>query len=382
MVTNKKTYSEKVRKAYLTGLQQAQLGRNFPKMDSLMDTMIRIIEAKRKYGPIDFQTLCVKFTLDTIGLLAMETNLGGLDGSRSIYRGIIDTGIIGIELMTNPLLKAYCKLFPNSEKAMEVRRVADALKEEWTQLTDDILERPDPPEGDMPIWHNLRSMIDPETNAPLPYDMLRSELATVVLGGMDTTGHQLSWILAMLATHPDITTKLFTELTEHNLCGPNSKEITMKVLRDLPYLNAVMKEGIRITDIVPFGAPRLLNKDKTLLGYRLPKGTIIAFPGNRAMNTEADWGDPDVVRPERWLTNEDMTAKYHDMYQSGPRSCPGRSLTQLELRLAIAKLVSRYHFSSEKSFAYLLENTLDGASIEAAGGIWLHVTPRKFEEQD
>lgn len=347
-----------------------------------MNQMIDIVESKRIQGPVDFQKLCVEFTLDSIGIVAFDKNLGGLDGSREIYKGIMDTGRRGREFMFNPLVGIYAKLFPNSEIARDTVRITNKLCEEWDKLTKEILERPDPPEGETPIWYNLKKTTDPETNEPLPYATLRSEVATVVFAGMDTTGHQLSWILGMIATRPEVQQKLLDELEENQLCGPKCRDVALEELGSLPYLNAVIKEGFRLAHIMTGGIPRILHKDMTVLGYRLPKDTVVIFPSNRCLRSEMDWGDPNVVRPERWLTAEDMTSKYFMMFGWGARDCIGQKLAMLEIRLAIVVLLSKYHISTDKSFEYLLENTLDGGFIECTLGMCLEVHPRQFHEEE
>lgn len=194
--------------------------------------------------------------------------------------------------------------------------------------------------------------------------------------GTDTTGHQLAWILAMVATHPEIDEKLIKELKDHDPYGSNRRKLAFEDLSDLSYLNAVIKEGFRVTYVVSGSFMRLVPKDISILGYRVPKGTLITFPGNRAMNTEADWGDPEVVRPEQWLTGEDMSTKYFEMFQTGPRVCPGQKIAIFEMRLAIVKLVTKYRLSSKKPFDQPLKTTVNGAVIECEHGIWLEVASR------
>lgn len=213
--------------------------------------------------------------------------------------------------------------------------------------------------------------------------MLRAEVASVVLAGMDTTGHQLSWIFGMLATHPRVTQKLVEELRENGFCGADRKEVTLEALSGLPYLNAVIKEGFRIAYTIRFSVfPRRLPKDMSVFGYRVPKGIRIISPGNRAMNAVSDWGDPDVVRPERWLTGEDMSSKFFQTFGYGPRECPGQRLAMLEIRLVIVTLLSKYHLSTASSFEFLLENVINGVMIECKGGMLLDVSLRKENEID
>ena len=58
----------------------------------------------------------------------------------------------------------------------------------------------------------MRSVQDPDTGRALEYRSLVAELATVVMGGLDPTGHQLSCILALLAASPHVVQKIIYEL--------------------------------------------------------------------------------------------------------------------------------------------------------------------------
>lgn len=97
VVTQSKEYAREIRRAYAAGMQNAQLRKSFPRMRQMASRMIQIIEPKRGHGSIDFQKLCVQYSLDIVGVTAMETNLGGLDESSYIREGIIDTDRIGRE---------------------------------------------------------------------------------------------------------------------------------------------------------------------------------------------------------------------------------------------------------------------------------------------
>jgi len=373
-------YVKAVRKVFLSAFQSSQLKKAMPKLDSVMQNLIGVIESKRHEGPIDFQQLSVQFTLDTIGRVALDTNLGGLDGSRQIQRKLIEGGHVARVNALRPFHALYCKLFPKSKIALEQTRVQNALTAEWDDLVQEILQKDDPPEGEMPIWYALKTLTDPETGTNLARESLRGELTTTVIGGMDTLGHQLAWTLAMLASHPHIVEKLLEELREHGLYGENARELTFEDLVELDYLSAVISEGMRIVHIGPAGIFRQAPQDMKILGYRVPKGTSIMIAGNRSLMSKAVWNDPEVVRPERWQTDEDMTNKYFHVFSKGPRHCVGERLAMLELRYAIVKLITKYRLEMDLSFAELMENTSDGFVIEANGGIMLRALPRETSQ--
>jgi len=369
-----------VRKIYLTAFQSSQLKKAIPKLSHVAQKMLDVIESRRTKGAIDFQKLSVQFSLDVIGSLAMDTNLGGLDGSRQLQKKMIEAGYVSRAHLSKPFHSLYTKLFPNSAIAQKEARILGDLTAEWDVLTKEILKKDGPPEGETPMWYALKTLMDPETNARLPYKSLRGELAGLILGGMDTTGHQLGWLLSMIASHPHIADKLLEEFRQHGLYGENARELTFQDLGELKYLSAVIKEGFRIAHIGSTSVFRVLAKDANILGYRIPKGVSVFMAGNRSLKSKSVWGDPEVIRPERWMTDEDMSNKCFRIFSAGPRDCAGQRLAMLELRFAIAKLIMKYKLSMDISFDELLENTVDGIVIEAKDGIWLKATPREVSE--
>ena len=370
-------YVKAVRKVYLTAFQSNNLRVVMPKIHDVMQKMISIIESAWEDGPIDVQKLSVSLTLDFIGSIAFDKNLGGLDGSGEILDHILAAGYIAREAYGNPLKTVYCKLFPHSKVGRHRSSVLGKLHKEWKRLTDEILAREDPVNDEEPIWYGLKYLIDPETKKRLDYDGLLAEVATVVFGGMDTTGHQLAWILGLLAARPDVVGKMLDELKQHGLYGDTQKELQFEDLSNLTYLNAVVREGMRVVHIFPAGFARSVPRDMSILGYRIPKGTTILLIGNRAYHIDTDWNDPESFKPERWL-NDDAICRLHNLHFSwGPRDCPGQKLAMLEIRIAIVAIFQKYVVSLVGSYADLADNTVEGLVTEAEDGIWLNFTPRK-----
>jgi len=266
-------------------------------------------------------------------------------------------------------------LFPKSKEAQRQNSLIGALNKEWDKLTGEILRRDDP-SGEEPMWDALRNLKMPETNEPIAHNSLRGEVATVVLGGMESTGHQLAWLLALLASHPLTVDKLLEELSQQGLYGPNAKEVAFEDLTELTYLTAIIREGMRI-GYVNLGLLGVkVPKDMTIVGYRIPKDTLIVCPGTRSLQSEEMWGDPHVFRPERWLSGEDMSQKFWLGFSTGPRDCVGQKLAMLEMRLGIIRLNTKYQFTLKGDLKDLLDSAIDGLVIEARDGIWLTITPR------
>eukprot|EP00210_Caulerpa_lentillifera_P000341 g334.t1 len=218
----------------------------------------------------------------------------------------------------------------------------------------------------------------PGTDDPLPFNLLRGELALAILAGFDTTSHQLSWIFALLATNPSVVDKLLDELRTHNLYGDGAKEFEFEDLSELKYLTAVVKEGMRRIHTMAAVAIRSPTQDVILDKYRIPKGTQIYLCSNFSMNCELEWEDHLAFKPERWLDgNMNLKEKYYLPFGIGERDCIGMKLAMQSMKVAIVHFITRFSFELVgDTIESLVENGIGGIVFEAKNGINMKMTPR------
>ena len=149
-----------------------------------------------------------------------------------------------------------------------------------------------------------------------------------------------------ILTNPAVQAKLLTELSSSNLSSP----ITDAEARKLPYLQAVIKEGLRIfppatgfmSKIVPTGGD-------TLHGLFVPEGTSIGWSPFGVMRNRDVWGkDAMVFRPERWLEgNPDQIAKreldVEMCFGYGKYQCLGKNIAGIELNKVFVEVCEIPH---------------------------------------
>ena len=357
-------------------MQSGSFKRAWSSLSKLLNELIAKIEERRTEGPIDFQPIFVRFALDALGIVAFGMTLGGLDGTCNIPGLMVEVGHIYIERLFNPIRATCHRLFPRMEGARKRQRVIDRLTHEYDRITKEILQREAPTDGSRPLWFGLRSLYQSETEEPsMSYESLRAEVGLILFAGTDTTAHQLAWLFSILAEHPRVVGKILEELRERGLYGDGARELAFEDLGELPYLTAVIKEGMRVAHVIAGNLPREVPHDTTLMGYRVPKGTLVIVPGTRWITTD-EWGDPNVFRPERWQTDEDISRAYHLGFSYGPRDCAGQKLAMLEMRLVLIELLSRFRFETVIPFDELMLNGRNGVVIESAKGVPLRVIPK------
>jgi cytochrome P450 len=116
---------------------------------------------------------------------------------------------------------------------------------------------------------------DPASGKPLNQGQLKAELGMVLGAGFETTSNAIAWTMGALATHPAVQSQLVSELSAAGLVGPGARQFEWGDVSRLPYLNAVIKESLRLFSPAYLGTSRLAKEDTGLLGYKIPKVSTV-----------------------------------------------------------------------------------------------------------
>ncbi|CCO28579.1 hypothetical protein BN14_02575 [Rhizoctonia solani AG-1 IB] len=186
--------------------------------------------------------------------------------------------------------------------------------------------------------------------SPLSRDEIDSEALVTIGAGSDTTSNSLSALCFYIASNPQVKKKLQEELDSAHTSADKDEESAYDIasfehVKNLPYLNACVKEALRLFSTVGTGLPRVVPAGKTLTiaGEVFNEGSVISIP-SYSTNRSSVWGvDPEVYRPERWLGDgSESLNKYYVPFSTGPRACVGRNLANMDMMLISAALFRRY----------------------------------------
>ena len=179
-----------------------------------------------------------------------------------------------------------------------------------------------------------------EQGQPLPRNTVVDEIQLLLFAGHDTTVTSTSNIIYHLAQHPEVLAKAHAEQD-----AMPSREYTLDNLRAMPWLEAVIKESMRL--IPPIGgAFRVMTCDAEFGGFKIPKGHRIAV-GPRAVHREAEhWPNPERFDPERFLSEADERPAFTWIpFGGGPRVCIGQHFAMLEMHVVLAMLLREFDWS-------------------------------------
>ncbi|KAI3521914.1 hypothetical protein L1887_11390 [Cichorium endivia] len=173
----------------------------------------------------------------------------------------------------------------------------------------------------------------------LTHDHIKALLMNVLLAGTDTSTATVVWAMTALIKNPKVMKKAQEEV--RNLVGKKGKVEEDDLLK-LTYLNAVVKEIMRLYPPAPLLIPRETAKDTILHGYKIKQKTIVLVNAMAIGRDPESWESPEEFLPERFLgSNIDFRGNNFELipFGAGRRICPGISMGVLMVNLLLANLV-------------------------------------------
>nr|GMD86103.1 cytochrome P450 89A2-like [Ipomoea batatas] len=197
----------------------------------------------------------------------------------------------------------------------------------------------------------------PEEKRKLSYGEMATLCGEFLNAGTDTTSTALQWIMANLVKHPSIQAKLYEEILGV-IGAPEEEGVKEEDLQRMPYLKAVVLEGLRRHPPAHFVLPHSVTEEVELEGYVVPKNAVINFMVADLGWDPKVWEDPMEFKPERFLSSESSGGEAFDItgsreikmmpFGAGRRICPGLALALLHLEYFVANLVWFFEWKGVK----------------------------------
>ncbi|XAR64397.1 Flavonoid 3'-monooxygenase [Bertholletia excelsa] len=165
----------------------------------------------------------------------------------------------------------------------------------------------------------------------------------MIFRGTDTVAILLEWIMARMALHQDIQAKAQQEI---DTCVGDSRHVRDSDIPNLPYLQAIVKEALRLHPPGPLLSwARLAVHDCHVDKFFIPAGTTAMVNMWAITHDPSIWKDPWTFRPERFV-EEEISIMGSDLrlapFGSGRRVCPGRALGLATVHLWLARLLHQF----------------------------------------
>ncbi|KAL2194765.1 cytochrome P450 [Corynascus similis CBS 632.67] len=216
-------------------------------------------------------------------------------------------------------------------------------------------------------------------------EVLKDQLLTFLAAGHETTASALTWSSYLLAKHPEYQKKLREEVTAALGENPQAGDLPADlagVLKQLPYLNGVMQETLRLFPTVPLTMREAL-RDTQIGDQFVPKGTEMVVSIWQVNRSPDIWGpDAGEFKPERWINADDGKANRHGGAKSnydfltflqGPRSCIGQEFAKAEMRCLLATLVTSFTWDLAMDESKIVPRGV--ITIKPEHGMYLRMRP-------
>jgi cytochrome P450 len=336
----------RVRAHLLPGYQGRGLEDPEPVVDAQLAKFISLIEQKYTSSPTAFRPLDMSnamqfLTQDIISAIEFGAPFGYLDADADMY-GIIAIfeALLGsvmvmalfpwlVKLLALPIVRP---LLPKSTDPRGPGRLLGLVKDHVDARYDGGASG----QGKVRRKDVLQSFVE----SGLSRDEVESEALIHMVGGTDTTALALRNAVFFVASNAVAYRKLQSEIdvvVEESSLSP-SDIVPCARARVKPYLQAVIKEALRMWPPVMGLMARSSERDDTICGLQVPARTHVAWSALAVMKDRAIFGaDADVFAPERWLTAEPEQLKAMEgvqglVFAGGTRwECLGKRLAQIEL---------------------------------------------------
>jgi len=209
---------------------------------------------------------------------------------------------------------------------------------------------------------NLDQMFDQD-----PERQLEQIILDIFSAGVETLKTTLQWAILFMIHNPEVRRKVQEEIGS---VVDGDRLPSMDDMTHLPYTRATIYEVMRRSTVVPMGTTHATDRTVELEGHIIPKNThVIPLLHGVHMDPEV-WEEPEVFRPERFLTEDGKLHKpKHFMpFGAGQRMCLGDKIAEMELQLFFTSLMHVFDIENPGT---------DLPSLQGFTGVT--VSPQDFE---
>ncbi|GJZ48651.1 cytochrome P450 CYP82D47-like protein [Tanacetum coccineum] len=177
--------------------------------------------------------------------------------------------------------------------------------------------------------------------------MIKATSLVILTGGLDTTHATLTSALSSLLNNPKALKMAQDELDLH---VGRDRLVEESDITNLIYLQAIIKETLRLYPPAPISPAHESMEDCTVAGYNIPKGTRLMVNVWKLHRDPNVWSDPNQFRPERFLTRNKDIEYQGQQYEylpfgSGRRMCPGVLFAIKTLHFTLASVLQGFELA-------------------------------------
>lgn len=297
--------------------------------DLTMNIIVRMVAGKRYYG----------------------TGVNNNEESRRFQKALGDfMHLVGLFMISDsfPLFGWIDSLTGYKGKMNKTAKEIDQILEGWMKehRQKRALTRID--EHDQDFMHVMLSVMESDQSAPITDTNIKGTCLSLLSGGYDTAMVTLTWAVTLLLNNRRVLRKVENELDKH---VGRDRQVNEADVKNLSYLQAVVKETLRLYPPAQLNGFHEATEDCSLAGFHISAGTHLFINLWKLQRDPSFWSDPLEFQPERFLEKHVDVDIYGNNFEllpfgSGRRVCPGITLALQVLHLTLAQLLHGFELGT------------------------------------
>ncbi|KOM27577.1 hypothetical protein LR48_Vigan442s001300 [Vigna angularis] len=299
---------------------------------------------------VDIGTAIFKTTINLLSNTIFSMDLVQSSGKAGEFKELVTniTKLVGTPNLADyfPVLKMIDPQGIKKRQAKNVKKVLDI----FSHLVDRRLKQREGTHVDV-----QNDMLDSLLNISREKKMMDKTMIQhlshdLFVAGTDTTTSTLEWAMSELVRNPEIMSKATEEL---ELTIGRGNPVKESDIARLPYLEAIIRETLRLHPPVPFLLPRKAETDVNVCGYTIPKDAQVLVNVWTIGKDSSIWENPNSFCPERFLESDiDVKGRNFELtpFGGGRRICPGMLLATRMLFLMLGSLINSFRWKLEDGF--------------------------------
>ena len=338
------------RRMVMAGFDPAHVKRYFPQLQRVAQCLVsRWQLAARQGAAIDLQADLMRYTVDTIAGLAFGAEVNTLQSDEDVIQKHLNRIFPAVFSRIFAPFPTW-RWFPSAADRALLRSVTEVN----AAVDGFIAEARARMQANPTLCEHPRNLLEAmlvaadEPGSGMDDKQVAGNVLIMLLAGEDTTANTLAWMIHLLWRNPAALAKATAEV--QRVC-PDSATPTLEQIAQLDYVEACAHETMRLKPVAPQNGMQAL-RDCTLGDVQIEQGMVVLAVMRRDAVSERHVADAARFDPGRWLTDGGPTqaasaAKRISMpFGAGPRICPGRYLALLEMKMAMAALLSNFEIAS------------------------------------
>jgi cytochrome P450 len=302
----------------------------------------RWLQQARDDQPIALDSDLKRYTVDIIAGLAFGHEVNTIDHGDDLIQQHLQVTLEGTSrrsLAPFPYWR-YLRLPADRKLEHSVATVRQAVTGFIASARAQMAATPTLAEHPQNMLQAMLAAADREGSGITPETVI-GNVSTMLLAGEDSTATALAWLILLLSRHPEALRRVQDEVLR---VAPTADDLGIEQMDNLDYLDACIQESMRLKPPAPF-VPLQAVRDTVIDDVRVPAGSYLWCVLRHDSVSDQLVRNAKSFDPQRWLDGEGPK-NLSIPFGSGPRLCPGRYLSLLEIKVAMACLLSRFDIVS------------------------------------